>query len=288
MKYRIADGFFSNVVVPMMWIWSNADPSRISMGLDWTVVGERAFEALFRGNSQLVYGRSSDRKLVIAKGVPGAPYADPLRLLTILPGLKPSYWGYVPWARSDIYVHPSFQALRNSYAPIVSGEGPLAPSAAMGAAASAAWERLGLANCPAVVGVHGRSSVHYAGLEAKSTEHIELMADAAEKALAKLPPGSKIFLATHLDHFVAYFRIRFRDRLAVNDTAAGRDTDPGSDWNRGANVLQMARDVFLDALLLARCRQVIGGVSNVVLYVACHNPQIPIGIAPHLLGMEGL
>jgi hypothetical protein len=286
-KYRIEDGFFSNVVVPMMWIWANADPSRTSIGVDWTVLADGAFEALFRGDPKLLAGQCADRKLVIAKGTPGEPYVDMTRLLTVLPGLPPHFWGYVPWSRSDIYVHPSFQALRNALSSIASGNGPLAPSAAMRAAAEAAWSRLGLAGCAGVVGVHGRSFVHYKRLQVSPAEHIERMADAAEHALDMLPPGSKVFLATHLQPFVASFKSRFLDRLAVNDAAAGRDSDPQADWNREANALDLARDVMLDALLLARCGRLIGGVSNVVLYVACHNPGISLEIPPHLLGAEG-
>jgi hypothetical protein len=287
-KYRIGDGFFSNVVVPMMWIWSNADPARISIGLDWTAVDEGAFELLFRGDPQRLGGRSTDEEVVYESGTPRPPHADTSRLCTILPDLKENPWGCVPWCRADIYVHPSFPVMRHSFTPIVTGAGPLAPSAGMFAAGTRAWEQLGLSSCPAVVGVHGRSAQHYVGLNVSPTEHIALMADAADEALANLPRGSKVFLATHLDSFVATFKSRFRDRLAVRDAIAGRAVDPNADWDRTASVLELAKDVFLDALLLARCRQLVCGVSNVVLYVACHNPRIPIVIAPHLLGAEGL
>jgi len=282
-KYRPADGFFSNVVVPMMWIWSNSDPSRISIGLDWAALGEGAFEVLFRGNAKLVCGQCADSEVVYELATPRPPHADAMRLLEILPDLQEDPWGYVPWCRGDIYVHPAFQAMRDSFAPIVSGAGPLAPSDGMCAVAARTWERLGLSSCPAVVGVHGRTAGHYESVQVSPTEHIELMADAVQEALATLPPASKVLLATHLDPFVTAFRSRFGDRLAVRDIAL-RAADPGADWDRTASPLELAKDVFLDALLLARCSQLVCGVSNVVLYVACHNPGIPVVVAPHLLG----
>ena len=283
LQYRPGDGFFSNVVVPMMWIWSNTDPSRISMGLDWSAVGEGAFEVLFRGHAELVCGHSADAEVVHEPGTPRPPHADAMRLLEVLPGLQEDPWGYVPWCRGDIYIHPAFRKMRDSFAPIVSGDGPLAPSDGMCAEATRIWEHLGLAACPAVVGVHGRSAGHFGGVQVSATKHIDLMADAAEETLATLPQGSKVFLATHLDPFVTAFRSRFGDRLAIRGIA-GRAADPGADWDRTASPLALAKDVFLDALLLARCSQLVCGVSNVVLYVACHNPGIPVVVAPHLLG----
>src|SRR5262249_46300378 len=98
-KYRPADGFFSNVVVPMMWIWSNSDPSRISIGLDWAALGEGAFEVLFRGNAKLVCGQCADSEVVYELATPRPPHADAMRLLEILPDLQEDPWGYVPWCR---------------------------------------------------------------------------------------------------------------------------------------------------------------------------------------------
>ena len=118
-NYRPADGFFSNVVVPMMWVWSNADPSHISVGLDWTALGEGAFELLFRGDGKRICGQSADSEVVHEPGTPRPPHADVMRLLEILPDLKENPWGYMPWGRGDIYVHPAFQTMRNSFAPIV-------------------------------------------------------------------------------------------------------------------------------------------------------------------------
>lgn len=86
----------------------------------------------------------------------------------------------------------------------------------------------------------------------------------------------RIFLATDEEEAIAAFSEAFGDRLIYQAQAMRSPAAASQEihWNREYRGSYLAKQVLMDALLLARCQILVHGVSNVSTAVLMMNPQM--------------
>jgi hypothetical protein len=83
----------------------------------------------------------------------------------------------------------------------------------------------------------------------------------------------RVFLATDNEEAVAFFRRRFGDRIVVRDIP--RASTMEVEYHQTApQSVHDARNVLIDALLMARCGHLVHSVSNIATAVLYMNPQM--------------
>jgi uncharacterized protein (TIGR03032 family) len=89
-------------------------------------------------------------------------------------------------------------------------------------------------------------------------------------------PKVRIFLATDEEDAIAAFSEAFDERLIYQAQAARSPATAQQEmhWNREHRGSYLAKQVLMDALLLARCQVLVHGVSNVATAVLMMNPQM--------------
>lgn len=130
--------------------------------------------------------------------------------------------------------------------------------------------------CPAV-GVHVRGTDARQGIEDRATVpsetiHVEI-AERLQQA-----PDSVLFIATDETSILRTFQDRYGSRVRYRECVRsldGRSIHGHYDAGVTASGLDKARDVVLDALILARCDFLIRTHSAVTTYSLCRNPSLP-------------
>jgi hypothetical protein len=82
-----------------------------------------------------------------------------------------------------------------------------------------------------------------------------------------------VFLATHLKDVENIFRIKYGSRLIVYDHY--RNPDKNSDWiSNGLKQTEEDTNVLIDMILLSKCKEIVGGPSNVFWAALWYNPEL--------------
>lgn len=124
------------------------------------------------------------------------------------------------------------------------------------------------------IGVHYRGTDKWEGAPVVPYETIVDAVRHARGSAAAMPDDFMVFLATDEQACVEHLRRTFADRLIVRDMTRSTDGRPlhkiaGDGFRKG-------KDAVLDCLLLARCAHLVRTDSDLGLFAAFFNPELPI------------
>jgi hypothetical protein len=126
------------------------------------------------------------------------------------------------------------------------------------------------------IGVQVRGTDARRGLEARATIAHEII-DAEIADRLRQAPDSVIFIATDEVSSLEKFQDRYGDRVRYREclrSMDGKSIHGHYDAGVRASGFDKARDVLLDALILARCDFLIRTHSAVTTYSLCRNPSL--------------
>lgn len=153
--------------------------------------------------------------------------------------------------------------------------------------ADAAWNRI--AKGREMLGVHIRLTDAAAGLEKRKAVALEHFFDATDNWLAN-HPNAGIFLATDEIKIIEAFVVRYGERVSFQDCLRSEDgTSIHGHYDSGVkgNAYTKGCEVFIDALLLARCDHLIRTHSRVTAFSLCWNTDLTYhDLERDLLGVD--
>jgi hypothetical protein len=118
------------------------------------------------------------------------------------------------------------------------------------------------------IGAHIRFTGHYINKSIDFDEQIKAYTDYIDKSNYQY-----VYLATHLKDVEDIFRNKYGSRLIINKHY--RNPDKTSDWTSN-NLKQEEEDtnVLIDMILLSKCKEIVGGPSNVFCAALWYNPKL--------------
>lgn len=122
------------------------------------------------------------------------------------------------------------------------------------------------------IGAHIRFAGHYINQNIDFDAQVESYTNYIDKS-----DYPYVFLATHLKDVEDIFRSKYGSRLIIYDHY--RNPDKNSDWTSN-NLKQTEEDsnVLIDMILLSKCREIVGGPSNVFYAALWYNPELKFHI----------
>ncbi len=123
-----------------------------------------------------------------------------------------------------------------------------------------------------VIGTHIRFSGFYINKKNDFNKQIKAYTDYIDKSKYHY-----VYLATHLKDVEDIFRNKYGSRLIINEHY--RNPNKNSDWTSN-NLKQEEEDtnVLVDMILLSKCKEIVGGPSNVFYAALWYNPELKFHI----------
>lgn len=132
------------------------------------------------------------------------------------------------------------------------------------------------------LGVHLRFTRHY-GSRPDYAEYIKSFQDEIDRRLSQ-GHYRQLFVATHMAEALAAMQQRYGSLVLHYEQYRNPNRD--SDWLGNKPIEQERREVIIDMQLLASCRHVIGGPSNVLYAALWYRPKLSFSIVPILKGVD--
>lgn len=298
LHFRDSAGLFSNVCVPATWHMMLKSPStvRLLVRCDHSdlfhddILHDPEVCALSEHTIHLITNWDQAFKS-------HPVWLDFDRICQFFPDLP----GGAPYARVDIYLSPAFDTFRNAFLQSMFARawGRLALAESLEQRADDIWQKKGMLACDLVIGVHGRFSGHFFCGETNRdwtfNEYLDDLVGCLEEQVADAMQRHArvaVWISTHIQPMLDTLIERIRDRfhgavmIAFNDNTERMQHN--ADWTEStqddATLRQQAAE---DTLLLARSDIVIGGVSNMMLYLAGRNPKARIVVPKGLQSKLG-
>ncbi len=122
------------------------------------------------------------------------------------------------------------------------------------------------------IGAHIRFAGHYLNQKIDFDKQIKSYTDYIDKTNYPY-----VYLATHLKDAEDIFRTKYGTRLIIYEHY--RNPDKNSDWTTN-NLAQEEEDtnVLIDMLMLSKCKEIVGGPSNVFWAASWYNPNVKLHI----------
>lgn len=149
------------------------------------------------------------------------------------------------------------------------------PHPEIAAEADAVWSQLTKGRAE-MLGVHIRLTDAAAGKEGRNTVKLDHFFAAADDWLDTHPEAG-LFLATDESHITEAFKDRYGVRVAFQDCLRSEDgTSIHGHYDAGVagSPYQKGREVFVDALLLARSSHILRTHSRVTVFSLCWAPDL--------------
>ncbi len=122
------------------------------------------------------------------------------------------------------------------------------------------------------IGAHIRFTGHYINAKVDFDKQINAYIDYIDKSNYPY-----VYLATHLKDVEDIFRSKYGSRLIIYEHY--RNPNKNSDWTSN-NLKQTEEDtnVLIDMIMLSKCKEIIGGPSNVFWAALWYNPDVKLYI----------
>lgn len=118
------------------------------------------------------------------------------------------------------------------------------------------------------IGAHIRFTGHYINKNVDFDSQIKAYTDYIDKS-----DYPYVFLATHLKDVEDIFRAKYGPRLITHDHY--RNPNVSSDWtSNGLDQNVEDTNVLIDMIMLSKCKEIVGGPSNVFYAALWYNPNI--------------
>lgn len=138
------------------------------------------------------------------------------------------------------------------------------------------------------IGIHIRGQMHYQGCrqEKSAAQFMDDLENDIEQIMeSKDPKTTVIFLATLVEPLVE--RLSRKYNIVTCDIC--RTPDATTDWDRiqGTRNIDAASDAVADLWCLSKCDEIWGSSSNMMVFLGCLNPTLPIYMLPSLKNYYG-
>lgn len=118
------------------------------------------------------------------------------------------------------------------------------------------------------IGAHIRFTSHYINKNIEFNNQIKAYTDYIDKSNYPY-----VYLATHLKEVEDIFKSKYGSRLIISDHY--RNPNTNSDWtSNDTNQLEEDTNVLIDMILLSKCKEIVGGPSNVFYAALWYNPEL--------------
>jgi hypothetical protein len=118
------------------------------------------------------------------------------------------------------------------------------------------------------IGAHIRFVGHYINKSVDFDSQIKSYTDYIDKSNYPF-----VFLATHLKDVEDIFRTKYGSRLIIYDHY--RNPNKNSDWtSNGLDQTEEDTNVIIDMIMLSKCKEIVGGPSNVFYAALWYNPEL--------------
>lgn len=302
MHFRDDAGLFSNLCMPAAWHMMLKSPTSVRILLRHE--HDYFFDDVMFDNDVCA---ASQHTVELKNNWEQTPRIHPVwidadAIQRHFPDLEDSNKDGVPYGRVDIYLSDKFDAFRRTFlhSMFARGWGRFAFSEPLERRADHIWTSKGMSDYDTVIGLHGRFSGHFYCKETKRDMSLEAYLDdvtcCLEDRVLRALAGCRerrvaVWISTHIQPMLDEFRkrigTRFRDQVAIVFNDETQRLQHNLDWTESKHDAATLRNqAATDTLLLARCDVVIGGASNMMLYIAGRRPHIPIVVPNGLQVMD--
>ena len=259
--FRVHDGLFSNLIIMMNTAWCYQQYDIVCTGCPSDI------RALFPNMLVESDAESVDVQHSIMGTHFSVPHQDPIMLSS-----------------------PAFFGMRLALGKMLEPNGMFAPAPHVFEIAREWWEK-NMSDASFVIGVHGRSAIHYADPSLDLETHTWLLCNEAKEEILQAQ-GGKV-LVSSCNESIAEQTLSYFEDLDVEVAwrrPEGYINHGNVDWGGRQQLIDVdiATGALVDAILLSMCDVVVCGSSNVILYSAALRPKMHIRVARHLATVRGL